>query len=124
MGKRNLKAEIQKIESNDYLKFLQRNIGDKYGLKVVSEFRFHPIRKWRFDYFIAIHHTGIAIEVDGGIWIKGRHVSPQGFLKDMEKFNYAASMGYYVFKFTPSDKKNNLHLNLIKELIEKLLSLN
>ena len=69
------------------------------GIEPTREYRFHPTRKWRFDY--AIPALKIAIECDGGIWTHGRHVSPTGFLRDMEKFNAAAELGWAILKFTP-----------------------
>ena len=37
----------------------------------VPEFRFHPERKWRFDFAWPEHK--IAVEQEGGVWIQGRH---------------------------------------------------
>ena len=69
------------------------------GYEPVKEYRFHPTRKWRFDY--AIPALKIAVECDGGVWTGGRHVSPKGYMKDMEKFNAAAELGWVVLKYTP-----------------------
>ncbi len=69
------------------------------GYEPVREYRFHPVRKWRFDY--AIPALKIAVECDGGVWTHGRHVRPTGYIKDMEKFNAAAEAGWVVLKFTP-----------------------
>ena len=85
------------------------------GCEVVKEYKFHPKRKWRFDY--AIVEYKIAIEIDGGVWIKGRHNRPIGYIKDMEKFNTAASMGWVVLKFTPDQLYKTETFNLIKETI-------
>lgn len=65
----------------------------------VSEYRFHPPRRWRFD--IAWPDHKIAVEQDGGIWTGGRHTRGAGFARDMEKMNYAARDGWRVFRFTP-----------------------
>ena len=65
----------------------------------VAEFEFHASRKWRFDYAWPEHM--LALEVEGGIWSGGRHTSPQGFLKDMEKYNAAAAMGWRILRTTP-----------------------
>ena len=69
----------------------------KTDLKVdcVKEFKFHPVRKWRFDYAVPEHK--IALEVEGGVWTGGRHTSPKGFLGDIEKYNTATLMGWRVY---------------------------
>lgn len=84
-------------------------------VECVKEFRFHPTRKWRFDYAIPEHR--IAIEIDGGVWTQGRHTRPQGYLNDLEKFNMAASMGWVVLKFTPDSQYKTATMNIIRETI-------
>ena len=59
-------------------------------IECVKEHKFHPTRKWRFDYAIPAHK--IALEVEGGVWTGGRHTSPKGFLNDMEKYNTATTV--------------------------------
>lgn len=86
----------------------------------VKEYKFHPTRRWRFDYAIPEHK--IAIEIDGGVWTGGRHVSPKGFLNDMEKFNAAASMGWLVLKFTPDTQYNTATFNIIRETINNIIN--
>ena len=65
----------------------------------VTEHRFHPSRKWRFDY--AWPDAKVALEVEGGVWTGGRHTSSAGFLKDIEKYNAAARLGWRVLRCTP-----------------------
>ena len=65
----------------------------------VAEHRFHPTRKWRFDY--AIPSAKVAVEIDGGVWTGGRHSRGAGQIKDMEKLNAAAIYGWRVLRFTP-----------------------
>lgn len=79
----------------------------------VKEFKFHPTRKWRFDYAIPEHK--IAIEVEGGVWTGGRHISPKGFLNDMEKYNTATIMGWRVLRTIPDELCSNATLNMIRE---------
>ncbi len=64
-----------------------------------TEYRFHPERKWRFDY--AYPDKKIAIEQEGGVWIGGRHNRASGFLKDLEKYNAAAVLGWRILRYTP-----------------------
>ena len=79
------------------------------GYECVREYRFHPVRKWRFDY--ALPSCMVAVEVEGGVWTKGRHINPKGFLADIEKYNAATAMGWRVFRVTPSSLLTDaLHL--------------
>ena len=89
----------------------------KTDLKVdcVKEFKFHPVRKWRFDYAVPEHK--IALEVEGGVWTGGRHTSPKGFLGDIEKYNTATLMGWLVFRTTPDDLYKKKTLDLMKSAI-------
>ncbi|MEI7775208.1 MAG: hypothetical protein WCK17_10585 [Verrucomicrobiota bacterium] len=67
----------------------------------IPEYRFHPERKWRFDY--AWPEKMIAIEVEGGVWVGGRHTSGSGFVKDMEKYNAATCLGWRLLRVQPKD---------------------
>lgn len=92
----------------------------KTDLKVdcVKEFKFHPVRKWRFDF--AIPEYKIAIEIDGGVWTYGRHNRSTGYIADMEKFNAAASLGWVVLKFTPDEQYKSSTFKLISQTIETI----
>ena len=61
-------------------------------------------RRWRFD--LAWRDAMLAVEVEGGLWIRGRHNRPMGYMRDMEKYNTAANMGWRVMRFTPRQVKN------------------
>lgn len=82
------------------------------GVECIKEFKFHPERRWRFDY--AIPQYKIALEVEGGVWTQGRHTRPQGFLGDIEKYNTATLMGWRVFRITPTDLYRTATVNLLK----------
>ena len=64
-----------------------------------TEYRFSPPRRWRFDYVWIVPR--VALEVEGGIWIRGRHSRGAGMLKDMEKYNHAVIQGWRVLRCTP-----------------------
>jgi hypothetical protein len=66
----------------------------------VAEYKFHDLRRWRFDY--AWPDSKIALEVEGGIWTGGRHTRGKGFIADLEKYNTASSIGWRIFRITPS----------------------
>lgn len=65
----------------------------------LTEHRFHVTRRWRFDY--AWPDYQVALEVEGGVWVGGRHTSGAGFVKDMEKYNEAACMGWRIIRCQP-----------------------
>jgi hypothetical protein len=65
---------------------------------LAREYAFHPSRHWRFDF--AHLETGVAIEIEGGVWVQGRHTRPAGFIGDCEKYNAATLLGWRVFRFT------------------------
>lgn len=84
-------------------------------MECVKEYKFHPIRKWRFDY--AIPSALVAIEVEGGVWTGGRHISPKGFLNDIEKYNTATLMGWSVYRTTPQELVTGKTVDLLKQAI-------
>jgi very-short-patch-repair endonuclease len=95
-----------------FLRLLQH---DLKGLDIVKEHKFHPVRKWRFDY--AIVGLKIAIEVDGAVWVGGRHNRPAGYIADMEKLNTAASMGWLVLRITTDDRFCTKTIRMIKDTV-------
>lgn len=74
-----------------------------YGLYPIREHRFALPRNWRFDF--AWPDEKIAVEIEGGIWTKGRHTRGKGFLNDLEKYNAATLEGWKVYRFTPDQLK-------------------
>lgn len=68
------------------------------GWDLVSEYRFHPVRRWRFD--IAFPSVKLAVELDG----RGRHQTVSGVRADCEKLNTAVLMGWRVLRFPSTDK--------------------
>jgi very-short-patch-repair endonuclease len=65
-----------------------------------SEYRFHPIRKWRFDYAWPEKH--IAVEIEGGLYVNGGHVRGFGYEKNLEKYNAAVLHGWSILRYPPN----------------------
>ena len=82
----------------------------------VAEHRFHPERKWRFDF--AWPDRMIALEVDGGVWAGGRHTRGAGWVKDAEKLNHAAALGWRMFRSTPKSADLTAALALVRAAME------
>lgn len=81
-----------------------------------TEYKFHNTRRWRFDYCWI--DKKIALEVEGGIWTNGRHTRGSGFIKDMEKYNNAALLGYRLIKCTPKSLTSIENIELIKNILK------
>lgn len=74
-------------------------------------------RKFRFDF--AWPERKIAVEVEGGIWARyrGGHTHPMHILRDMEKGNIAAKLGWRVFRFTTDEVKKGIAQTFMKEVL-------
>ncbi len=79
-----------------------------------EEFRFHPVRRWKSDW--AIPSAKILIEVEGAIFVSGRHSRGAGMIADMCKYNTAATMGYFVLRFHPGDIRTGLLFKTVREV--------
>jgi hypothetical protein len=92
-----------------------------YGLpEPVAEHRFHPVRRWRFDWCWI--DEKIAVEQEGGIWTGGRHTRGKGYANDCLKYNCAAALGWRLFRFTPADVRSGKAARFIRDNWEQLTS--
>lgn len=81
------------------------------------EHAFHPGRRWRFDF--AYPDRKIGIEVEGGIWRQGggAHSHPLNILRDIEKYNAAAVLGWRILRFTTEDVSNGVAVETIRRAL-------
>jgi hypothetical protein len=103
---------------------------------LVLEYRFHPTRKWRFDVAIrgrwsdeardrtleggyVLRPLQIAIEIDGGGWVHGRHHRPEGRRSDNEKQNAAHELGWQVYRFDWEQVQDGRALATIRGVLER-----
>ena len=71
------------------------------GPALEKEFRFHPVRKWRADFAHLPSRT--LIEIEGGIYVHGRHNRGAGFAADLEKYLEASLAGWRVVRLGPNE---------------------
>ena len=81
-----------------------------------TEYRFAPPRKWRFDF--SWPAVKVALEVEGGVFVAGRHSRGSGMVKDMEKYNAATLAGWRVFRVTPTQVADGSAVTLIEQAIK------
>lgn len=74
-------------------------------------------RKFRFDY--AWPDYLVALEQEGGVWTLGRHTRGSGYVRDLEKYNLAASKGWLVIRCTPATLFAEATFNSIKKAMKQ-----
>jgi len=104
------------------------------------EFRFHPARNRRFDYawpnkIVHVLDTegreaviitfdkgvrpgGVAVEVKGGIWTRGRHTRGAELKQEHEKLTAAAVLGWRILYCTPGEELTSQFARQIKTALE------
>lgn len=82
------------------------------------QYKFHPTRKFRFDFAILEHK--IAIEYEGGTWSKSRHTSGAGYARDVEKYRLALLLGWKVLRYTVDDIEKGRGLQGVVDDINEL----
>lgn len=68
--------------------------------EVVMEYKFHPVRKWKADYYLPDQDPPVIVEYDGLMHAghNASHASIGGILRDSEKANHATAMGIRFFR--------------------------
>ena len=96
-GKNKVNEQVAKLQAETKLHL--------HGLPpYVTEHRFHPTRRWRFDY--CWPELKLAVEVHGGTYTNGRHTRGGGFTVDREKMNEAAIYGWTVLEVTSAQVRS------------------
>ena len=87
-----------------------------YGIKnFIREHKFHPVRKWRFDF--ANLELMIAVEIEGGIFNNGRHSRGSGFTADCYKYAEATVLQWKILRFTSEMVKNGDAIKILSKII-------
>lgn len=118
--KRKILGKKKKSATKPSHDFFTALVKSDLKVEIVKEYKFLENRRFRFDY--AIPEYKIAVEVEGGIWMKGggAHSRPQNILRDMEKYTLANIEGWVVIRRTPSDLIKNDTIHLIKKAIQNI----
>lgn len=96
------------------------------GLSFVREVRFHPPRRWRFDFVVKPKwyvegplraRDCLAVEVEGGTWVQGRHNRGASFEADAIKYAEALIDGFRVMRVTTAMVDDGRALALIERAL-------
>lgn len=96
-------------------RFAALHVGVGKGLR--ERLAEYSLSDWRFDF--AWPDYRVALEIEGGIWIAGRHSRGAGYLADCRKYNAAQLLGWQVFRATGEMVKSGEALQAIKTAIEQ-----
>lgn len=111
-GKRPKRARSK--HTNEQL-LLQRQIAALGVWPVELEYRFHSTRRWKFD--LALPGYRLAIEIEGGAFVGGRHTRGVGFEKDCHKYAQAMILGWRVLRVTPGMVTNGKAIGYVEKLV-------
>jgi very-short-patch-repair endonuclease len=108
---------IAKSENESHLETTLAMQLEALGVEAPArEFRFHPTRRWRFDF--AWPQIQLAVEVEGGA-NGGRHTRRVGFEGDMEKYHEAMAMGWDVYRCGRTLVLDGRAAQLVAKLIQR-----
>ncbi len=96
---------------------LVRQLGATGVPEAEREVRFHPVRRWRFDF--AWPDQMVACEVEGATWAAGRHTRGSGFEADCVKYNTAAILGWRVLRVTGSMVSDGRAVDFIEQALRQ-----
>ena len=83
----------------------------------VLEYVFAPPRKYRADYAWPTATPPLMIEVEGGVWNRGKHGRGSGIVKDMAKQNVAVLAGWRMLRVTPQQLCTPQTLQMVREAL-------
>lgn len=110
------KPAISREVKNDYKAEFEQQLS-LVKIQVVREFFFHPLRKWRCDWIVK--DTRVLVEFEGGLFKKraAGHNSVTGILRDIEKYNEAALLGFTVIRIAPNHVRSGEALKWVERAI-------
>lgn len=72
-------------------------------------------RQWAIDW--AFLDQRLAVEIEGGYAIGGRHTSVKGFLGDLEKYAVLTCLGWRLLRVTPRDVRSGMALTWVQRAL-------
>lgn len=100
------------------------------GIFLRKEYSFDPVRKWSFDFILDCTKSEVlggrkfkvAFEIEGGIWVGGRHTRGKGFQEDIYKYNEAVLAGWTLFRFSTGDVEFGIAKEFVRRWVDRAIA--
>ena len=112
-----MKKAIKKAKTGELEATMLSQIAAARLLPCSPQYVFHSTRKWRFDF--AWPEIRFAVEVNGGIYVRGGHSRGKGQENDMEKIAEAAILGWTTICVSSNQIKSGEALRWIETIVQQ-----
>jgi hypothetical protein len=72
-------------------------------------------KRWQYDRVWLSYR--VIVEIEGGVFTQGRHTRGMGFVKDCNKYNWATSQGWKLYRFTVWHLNNDLVVPFMRKVL-------
>lgn len=97
-------------------KFARDIVGHGPGIR--KRLKAAGLKDWRLDF--AWPDLRIAIEIEGGVYTRGRHVRGKGYVNDIEKYNALTLDGWRLLRFASSHISSGYALEKTIEIFKEI----
>lgn len=99
-------------------RFARDVVGNAPGIR--QRLKDAGLRDWRFDF--ACHQVCLAVEIEGGAWVGGRHTRGKGFEDDLRKYGAAMRLGWTIYRCSHSMVRSGEAYDTIQALCRMMLT--
>ena len=94
-------------------RFAAEAVGKHKGMRKRLQER--GLKDWRFD--LAWPEHMVALEIEGGGWVRGRHTRGKGFAEDIRKYLSANCMGWNVCRCDVAMVRSGMAIEALRVLL-------
>ena len=98
-------------------RFAREVVGNAPGVR--KRLRAAGLKDWRWDF--AWPDQKLAVECEGGVYSRGRHVRGRGFEEDCRKYNAAVTLGWRLLRFTARMVEDGTALAAVERILDNKL---
>lgn len=98
-------------------KFAREVVGNTPGIR--QRLKDAGLQDWRMDY--ACLPIRLAVEIEGGAWVGGRHTRGKGFEDDLRKYGAAMRLGWTIYRCSHAMVRSGEAYDTIAELCRMMV---